>query len=230
MGWWNAAENKDISIGDEVLDLTRHFLKSFSKEYNEGLKRKPTAAELEYVLNLAFKVNVDDEILEQFNEQEIKQVILKVGKRPKRQKTKAGDLFAFKLDDGKFAFGRVVSKVSIGAVVELFDYFSDMPIFDYSKLGKWVTSPVTIDSYGLLDTGKDGDWRVIGHTDDFTPGEQFKNIRFVYGSPPHALTAVDIFDKEEPITERAAAGLPFYSARRDWHVKELLKEKLNEKR
>lgn len=114
MGWWNAPGSTDITVGDGVLDITRHFLKSFSQEYTEDLGRKPTAAELEYVLNLAFKVNVDDEILENFEEQEVKQVSLKCSKKPKRPKAKPGDVFSFQLDSGKFGFGRVVTMASLG--------------------------------------------------------------------------------------------------------------------
>jgi hypothetical protein len=224
MGWWNNPENKDLTIGDTVLDLTRHFLNDFSQEYKEDLGRKPTLGELEYVLSLAFKVNIDQEILSDFEEQEIKQVTLKAAKRPKRQKAKPGDIVSFKLDDGRYGFCRIVSMVSIGSVVEIFDYFSDQPVFDYSKLEKWIIPPVTIDTYSLLDTRADGDWRIIGSTPGFSPGDKFRSIRFVYGTTPNTLMAVDIFDKEEPISAENAKDLPRYSSRGDFDVKELLKD------
>ena len=75
MGWWNAPEQPELVVGDAVLDSVRHFLKDFSREYQEDLSRKPTLQELEYVLNLAFKVNVDDDILANFEELEVKQVM-----------------------------------------------------------------------------------------------------------------------------------------------------------
>jgi hypothetical protein len=226
MGWWNAPENESIILGDAVLDIARRFLKELSQEYQEDLNRKPTVHELEYILNLAFRVNIDDDILGNFDEQEIKQVVLKLGKASKRQKSKPGDIFAFMLDNGKFGFGRVVSIVSIGAVIEIFDYISDQPIFDYSKLGKWLVEPLTINNYGLLDAKKDGDWRIIGHTADYVPGTEFKNIRFVYGTPPHSLTAVDIYDNEEPITVEFAKKFRTYDSNGDYDVKEILKEKI----
>jgi hypothetical protein len=61
--WWEAAKHPDIVSGDETLDITRHFLNDLSREYEETLSRKPTLAKLEYTLNLAFQINVTDEIV-----------------------------------------------------------------------------------------------------------------------------------------------------------------------
>ncbi len=230
MGWWNTPENPEITVGDAVLDSARHFLKEFSREYQEDLSRKPTVQELEYVLNLAFRVNADDEILAGFEEQEVKQVVIKTAKRPKKQKVTPGDIFAFKLDDGRFGFGRIVSDVSIGAVAEIFDYFAEQPVFDYSKLGKWLVPPTTIDSYSLLEVGKDGHWRIIGHTPNYKPGDEFKNIRFVYGSAPNALKAVDVFDKEQPISADAAKAFPSYASRGDTNVKQFIADRISSKK
>ncbi|HEX8611972.1 MAG TPA: hypothetical protein VF800_11855 [Telluria sp.] len=77
MGWWSAPDNPEVTVGDAVLDSVRHFLRDFSHEYQEDLSRKPTFKELEYALNLAFKVNVDSDILDGFEELEVKQVVLK---------------------------------------------------------------------------------------------------------------------------------------------------------
>lgn len=227
MGWWTAPEDNNITVGDTVLDLTRRFIKELSQEYQDDLGRKPTAAELEYILDLAFRVNIDDEILQEFAEQEVKQVTLKLGKTGRRQKSKPGDIFAFKLDDGRFGFGRVVNLVSIGAVVEIFDYFAHQPIFDYSKLGKWLIQPVTINNYGLLDAKKDGDWRIIGHTRNYAPGTEFRDVRFVYGTPPHALTAVDIYDREESIDAESAKKFATYDSNSDRNIKDIIKAKIS---
>ncbi len=232
MGWWNVLGNPELTVevGNVVQDSARHFLKEFSREYQEDLSRKPTVQELEYVLNLACRVNADDEVLADFEEQEVKQVTIKTAKRPKRQKPKPGDIFAFRLDDGRFCFGRIVSKVSVGAVIEIFDYISEQPIFDYSKLGKWLVPPTTIATYSLLEAGTQGDWRIIGATPGYEPGEEFKDIRFVYGSAPHLKKAVDIYDNEQAISAEEAKQFPTYAARGDQNVKQLIADYIPSKK
>ncbi|MEN9864864.1 MAG: hypothetical protein RL748_454 [Pseudomonadota bacterium] len=226
MGWWNAPEDPNLVIGDTVLDSVRHFLNEFSREYQVDLSRKPTLQELEYVLNLACRINADNEILDNFDEIEIKQVVIKTAKRAKRQKTKPGDIFSFKLDDGRFGFGRIVSVISIGAVAEIFDYFANQPVFDYSRLGHWLISPVPIDSFSLLERGKEGDWRIIGQTSNFIPGPEFEAIRFVYGRNVDSQTVVNINDHEAPISAEDASKLPRYSPLGDMGIKKLVDEHL----
>ncbi|HEX8611973.1 MAG TPA: Imm26 family immunity protein [Telluria sp.] len=222
MGWWNAPDNPEVTVGDAVLDTVRHFLRDFSREYQEDLSRKPTLQELEYALNLAFKVNVDSDILDGFDELEIKQVTLKTAKRPKKQKVSPGDIFAYRLDDGRYGFGRIISDASIGAFAEIFDHFAEQPVSDFSKLDKWLVPPVPIDSYALLETRSKGDWRIVGHTSDFVPGPEYKSLRYVYGIPPNGQTVTDVFGHKEPISGAEAEGLPRYSAYDDFRFKELI--------
>ena len=225
MGWWNPSESSEIVTGDAVLDMVRHFLRDFSQAFQEDLARKPTLHELDYALNLAFKVNLDDEILAGFEELEAKQVIIKTAKRKKRQKVSPGDIFAYKLDDECFGFGRIVTNVSVGSIAEVFDYFSSQPIFDHSKK-KWLIPPVPIESYGLLEIGSIGDWRIIEHDPDFTPGDEFKSLLYVYGSPPNALTATNIYGNRSAISEKEAVGLPRYSGNDDKNFRKLIKSHL----
>lgn len=217
MGWWNAPDNQQVSAGDAVLDLARHFLRHFSREYQEDLSRKPTLQELEYALNLAFKTNVDSDILDGVDELEIRQVLLKTAKRPKKYKVTPGDIFSYKRDDGRYSFGRIVSLVSVGAVAEFFDYIANQPVFDYSKLDTWLIPPLTISTFSLFEAQGEGEWRVIGHTAGFAPNERHWELRFSYGDP--VWMTVDIFDKEEPVSAAVAGRYPLYSARRDRNVK-----------
>lgn len=227
MGWWEAPEEHKTVLGDDVLDLVRHFLKDFSQNYQNALTRKPTLEELQYVLSLGLRVNVDDDILADFEEKEIKQVILKESKRSKRQKPKPGDIFCFRLDETQFGFGRIVSQIFIGLVVEIFDYFSKQPVFDYSRLGQRLIDPIIIDGFSLFERMLEGDWRIIGSISDYTPGEELQKFRFVFGDP--VLRAVDIFNNRNPISPKDAEGLPRCSLFGDFHVKELVKEALAKK-
>ncbi|NHZ97783.1 hypothetical protein F2P46_18920 [Massilia sp. CCM 8734] len=210
MGWWNAPEKPDMMIGDAVLDAVRHFLRAVSGEYQKGLARKPTLQELEYALNLAFKVNVDSAVLDGIDELELKQLVLKTARRPKRHKVTPGDLFAYKLEDGRFGFGRVIADASVGAFAEIFDYFAAQPVFDYTRIDTWLVPPVPIESYSLLETRSIGDWRIIGHTPDFVLGPKYRALRYVYGSNPNTLMWQDMDGNKGPITPTEAQGLPRY--------------------
>ncbi|HRX17262.1 MAG TPA: Imm26 family immunity protein [Spirochaetota bacterium] len=227
MGWWEAPEDKKIVVGDDVLDMVRHFLKDFSNSYQNSLSRKPSVDELQYMLNLGFSVNADDEILSDFEEKEIKQVNIKVAKRAKRQKAKQGDIFCFKIDDKRFGFGRIVSEVMLGWVAEIFDYFSDKPVFDYNKLGKWLIDPIILDCYTLFELKLEGDWKIIGSNPGFNPGEEFKNVRFVTGDGLGGnLWSVDIFDNKTRITKEESKGLRRFSACGNYDVLQLVSEAL----
>lgn len=223
MGWWEAPENKDIVIGDTILDMIRHFLKDFSKEYQEDMSRKPTVEELQYALNLGFSVNADDEILSDFETKEIKQVIIKTAQRVKRQKPKPGDIFCFKLDDERFGFGRVVSKVSIGLVVEIFDYISNQSFLNYSKTQSIMFNPIIIDGFSLFERRTEGDWRIIGNTPDYEPKKDYEKLRFVYGQG-RDMTAADIYNNKMTISAEEAKKYPYYSPNGDYDVMKLIKE------
>jgi hypothetical protein len=224
MGWWSISDKENITIGDTVLDLARRFLIDFSQEYQEDLERKPTLAELQYALNLVLKVNLDDNILQNFEELEVKSVEIKTSKRPKRVKPTPGDIFAFKINEELFGFGRLVANVSIGMVAEIFHYFSKQPILDLSKTNEWVIQPLILDTYSLFERKIEGDWRIIGHLDDNNLDEKFKDIKFVYGMPPKQLMAVSIDDSEQPISQQESASFRRYSPCGDYDVKQLLQE------
>ncbi|MDN4038154.1 Imm26 family immunity protein [Massilia sp. YIM B02443] len=176
MGWWNAPENPEIMVGDAVLDTVRHFLRDFSSEFQEDLSSKPTLQELGYALNLAFKVNVDSDVVSGFDGLEVKEVLIKTAKRKKRQKVMPGDVFAYKLDDRRYGFGRIIAKVSIGAIAEIFDHFSSQPVLDHGTKKEWLIPPVPIDCYSLLEIGDMGDWRIIERQPGFVPGEHFQLV------------------------------------------------------
>ncbi|WP_235192721.1 Imm26 family immunity protein [Erwinia mallotivora] len=65
---------------------------------------------------------------------------------------KPGDIFCFQLDDKKYGFGRIISKVSIGHSAEIFDHFSSSPGIDESALNLNNSLFLLIlDTYSLFD-------------------------------------------------------------------------------
>lgn len=66
---------------------------------------------------------------------------------------KPGDIFCFRLDEGKYAFGRIISKIITGHVAEIFEFVSSTPNIteDIINKSKGRFSPIVIDTYGLFD-------------------------------------------------------------------------------
>ncbi|HYO65172.1 MAG TPA: Imm26 family immunity protein, partial [Archangium sp.] len=108
MGWFDAPGHEGVVLGDDVLDETYAFMRKLSRMYEGALGRKMTCEELQVLLDTSLRVNADDTLFSEFEEQKVASVQIKTAKRPKRQNYKAGDVFAIPLKDGRFAFGRVM--------------------------------------------------------------------------------------------------------------------------
>lgn len=84
MGWWKDPKNPDVTLGDVVLDLARHFLDDIHREYRSGLSRKPTLEELQQVLTVSFGVNLRDELVSGLEGRVVSGVAIKTVKRSGR--------------------------------------------------------------------------------------------------------------------------------------------------
>ena len=77
---------------------------------------------------------------------------------------KPGDIFCVKLNDKKYIFGRIISKIFFGRVAEIFNYVSSTPEIkvEYIDSSKRMFAPILLDSYTLFDrkTEKEADWRI----------------------------------------------------------------------
>ena len=77
---------------------------------------------------------------------------------------KLGDIFCVKLNDKKYIFGRIISKLFFGRVAEIFNYVSSTPEIkvEYIDSSKRMFAPIVLDSYTLFDrkTEKEADWRI----------------------------------------------------------------------
>ncbi len=69
---------------------------------------------------------------------------------------KPGDIFCFKFNNKSYCFGRIIVKVTTGHLVEI------------------------LDSYGLFDRKAEGEWRVIGHQEDYK-AHDFDDIFLTFG-------------------------------------------------
>ena len=137
---------------------------------------------------------------------------------------KPGDIFCFKLDEGKYGFGRIVSKIISGHVAEIFDFISEFPEINEDDINaaKRVIDLIVIDTYSLFDKKieKKSDWRIIGHQEKYIPNN-IGGVYFSYGVG-NSCKKVDVFNNEFSIAENEAKRIPELTPLRDIHIKKLI--------
>jgi len=138
---------------------------------------------------------------------------------------KPGDIFCFRLEDGKYCFGRIIAKIMTGHVAEFFDYISDLPEISENIVvnAKRLFTPVVIDTYGLFDKRvyKEGDWRFIGCHNDYKPAN-VGDVFFTYGIDKWCKK-VDVWGNEMSVSAEEAKSIPDLSPHGDYDIKQLLK-------
>ena len=141
---------------------------------------------------------------------------------------KAGDVFCFQYHKSMYCFGRIISRLDIGCIAEVFDYVSNEPKISEECIdrSKRIIDPVNLDIYTLFDKKMMGDWRIIGHHESFT-ATNVDNMYFVYGVP-NSWTKIDVYGNATPISNMEAENLPKFYVMNDYDIKELLASKLNE--
>lgn len=85
---------------------------------------------------------------------------------------KRGDIFCFTYDKQNYCFGRIIESVPKEyCIVEVFDHISDKPEIDEQTVlnAKRFVSPFNVESKFTFQDKLRGDWRIIGHQDDFMP-------------------------------------------------------------
>ncbi|MEE7569548.1 immunity 26/phosphotriesterase HocA family protein [Citrobacter werkmanii] len=141
---------------------------------------------------------------------------------------KPGDIFCFQQNEERYFFGRIISKIMTGHVVEIFNYSSNQPSIDEQTINssERLFSPIVIDTYGLFDRKiyNESDYRIIGHQNNYTP-THLEHIYFTYGIDKWCKK-VDIWGNETPITSEEAKTIPDLSPYGDYDIKQLLKEYL----
>ncbi len=136
-----------------------------------------------------------------------------------------GDLFAFAREGGGFIFGRLISKVSIGFVAEIFTYASSTPSLTRETVvrGERALDPLCLDTYSLFDRKSEGDWRIIGHQEGYLPDND-AHVSFVFGVPG-SQRKIDLFGVVTPIDDTGADRLPRYSPHGDGDIQRRLTQR-----
>jgi len=144
--------------------------------------------------------------------------------KTKLKNIKAGDVFCFTQDTGRYYFGRIISKIITGHAAEIFKIIKKDPSLTEAELERIepLTDPVILDSYSLFDKKTDptGDWRIIGHQ-EVTLTDRLKNYYFAYGTSEN-WTKVSALNVTEDASEQEIAYLPPLTPLNNYKVSILL--------
>ena len=139
---------------------------------------------------------------------------------------KIGDIFCFKYDDHTYRFGRIMAHVMFH-IVEIFDYASDQPVISEEDIrGAVRLIAIPLDTYSLFDRRTEGEWRIIGHQENYTP-EDAEGIWFSWGIGSGCKKS-NVFDHTVSISEEEWKMLPSLSPSGDYNVKREVADKLRE--
>lgn len=140
---------------------------------------------------------------------------------------KIGDIFCFKFDDHTYRFGRIAAK-EIFHIGEILDYVSDRPVITEEDIrgAEWlVVTP--LDTYSLFDRRTEGEWRIIGHQEDYIP-KHMEDVWFSWGIASGCRKS-DVYGHTVFISEQEWKALPPLSPGGDYNVKHEIMKKLKEK-
>lgn len=141
---------------------------------------------------------------------------------------KSGDIFCFKFNNQSYCFGRIIVKVTTGHLAEILDCISNKPCIDVNNIEKAqrIGVPIILDSYGLFDRKAEGEWRVIGHQEDYK-AHDFDNIFLTYGIGDD-WSRRDLYGNVTKITKEEHFKYIRVSPKGNSQVKELVQEHIDD--
>lgn len=153
MGWWKI--EKEIELGDGVLDIAEDFLEKIVQEYLTDLGRKPKLVEVLRTIELILKHRTDEFI----NEGEyffVDSISGKMKRRPKKQTFRTGDVMAIPLKLDVFVYAILTPQHSL---IEFYR-FKSRKIVITECLGnvERIRLPYLVD----LEPLKNWKWKIIG--------------------------------------------------------------------
>ncbi|BDR57638.1 hypothetical protein XA3_00790 [Xylocopilactobacillus apicola] len=134
---------------------------------------------------------------------------------------KPGDIFSFQIEDNLFGFGQIIADSMMGHSAEIFNYFNSSPEISKDNIigAKRLISPIILDSYTLFDKKLEGDWRIIGHEENYNP-KDIDGFFFKYGDP--ILKKVDLLGSVTSTNAKEAEKYPYYTSQSDYDIKNLI--------
>lgn len=140
---------------------------------------------------------------------------------------KPGDIFCFELKNGLFCFGRIIAKVATGHLAEILDYVSDKPCINLDNIekGRRLGEPIILDSYGLFDRKAEGEWRIIGHQEEYKAPD-FDDIYLTFGIGDDWKRR-DLYGNTTKITKEEHFRYILVSPKGDDEVKEFVRKHID---
>ena len=131
---------------------------------------------------------------------------------------KPGDIFCFRYDDYTYCFGQIIAKVMF-FIAKIFTYTSDKPVIseDVIRNGSRLTELAVLDAYSLFDRKTEGEWRIIGHQENYTVSDA-EGIYFAWGIGSECRKS-DIFNNTIEISEEEWKALPMLAPHGDYNIK-----------
>lgn len=217
MGWWSVPNQTELIVGDIPLDRIGDLLEELQEIYLESLGRRPVVEEIRYMIDLSLKVNgpgfFDELQTSLANHEDV------LVRKNKAVKYSAGDVVAFKIDEEVYGFARLIKKIELGYVSEIYSETAASPSKGLSVINKIKKFPVILDTFSLLEMGE-GEWCVVGNAEGGND-KKVDGLRFVFGTAPHDLKSIDVNGNQQKISEDDSIGLPPYEQMGDEDVKEL---------
>jgi len=161
MGWWNGTvAKKELTLGDEPLDLIHEAIAAISRSYQEDQGRKPTLDEFRLTLLQAlgsdpgqFFADIETDV--------VGDVVFRRKKVPKRQTFAVGDYFAIPLDS-KFWYGRIIHRGAGDHLVEIYQLETDRLLSLRQLLGREQKVMLNKHVFSIPAFTRNR-WRILGH-------------------------------------------------------------------
>ena len=147
-------------------------------------------------------------------------------KRTMLRYIKSGDIFCFQLNKQKYCFGRIMTKFPEGHVAAILDYISTDTVIKAEDIqnASRLIQLVVLDSYSLFDKKAEGEWRIVGHQEDYKPSN-VEDIYFTYGIGAWCKK-VDIFGNEPSIKQEEQAQYIRLSPIGDIGVRDMILQRI----
>ena len=160
MGWWKErVGGNEVELGDEPCDRIHHALAEVARCYQDDLDRKPTLEEFRILLVKSLAGDLG-QFLVDMDKHEVRDVVFRRKKVPRRQVFAMGNYFAIPVD-GKFWYGRIIHGTAT-VLVEIYAPESDRLLSVRELLARKRKVVLNKHVFGGLCFTR-GRWRIIGH-------------------------------------------------------------------
>lgn len=137
-----------------------------------------------------------------------------------------GRIFCFEFDESTYCFGRIMAKMLVGYIAEIFDYTSPLPQIteDIIRSAKRI-DVLVLDTVNLFERNKKHTWRIIGNDHDYKDPdpESVSEICYRIGTE---LRKVDFFGNISEISEKESNAIPSLIPLNEDEVKEKIAPKI----